>query len=309
MASLAFLFPGQGSQYEGMGQDLFTNSSHARERYAEAHSILGWSVIDLSTPESGEKINTTCYTQPALYTLSCIISEHLLANGIQPAIVAGHSAGEYAALTTAGAWDFATGLRVIAERARLMHEKAAPGAMAAVLGLEEDALQTACSEWTEGSVSIANYNSPRQIVISGDENAVHGIMPLLKERGARRVLPLPVSGAFHSPLMKDAQQLFDEFLSTITINPPRIPWVSNNTATIITEAETVRQHLVRQFCEPVRWVQSLKLIEQKCDTALEVGAGKVLQGLVKQCTENLPCEITSTFEQTEKVIQDYGKQT
>ena len=133
-------------------------------------------------------------------------------------------------------------------------------------------------------------------------------MPLLKERGAGGCF-LPVSGAFHFSLMKDAQQLFDEFLSTITVNPPRIPWVSNNTATIITEAETVRQHLVRQFCEPVRWVQSLKLIEQKCDTALEVGAGKVLQGLVKQCTENLPCEITSTFEQTEKVIQDYGKQT
>lgn len=301
------MFPGQGSQTPGMGLDFITHSTPANERYVQAVSILGWSVIDLSKPEGVETINQTLYTQPALYTHSCVIAEHLENHGIRPMIVAGHSAGEYAALTCAGAWDFSTGLRVIAERARLMHTLAAPGAMAAVLGMSAADLEAALAEWKQGAVDIANFNSPKQIVISGDVKAVSAVAPFLKERGAKRVLPLPVSGAFHSPLMKEAQDQFRLFMRSIEIHELKIPWISNNTATVVTDPETIREHLIRQFCESVRWTDTVALIVRDCEEAIEVGSGKVLQGLVKAYQDDFPCYATSSYEQTQKVIEEHGK--
>lgn len=286
-----------------MGLDFVENSALAAKRYAQAESILGWSVADLSKLENSEKISITSYTQPALYVLSCIIAEHLLNEGFSPALTAGHSAGEYAALTCSGAWNFSTGLAVIAERGRLMQERSAPGSMAAVMGLTPEQLNEACTAWTDGFVGIANYNSPRQIVITGDSQAVNGIVPMLKEKGAKRVIVLPVKGAFHSPLMKDAQAEFDAFMKRIEIREPQIPWVSNNTAEPVTDPETIRLHLVKQFCEPVRWVQSVAVLEETCEEALEVGPGKVLQGLVKACSDRLICQTTSTYEQTVKLIE------
>ncbi len=302
MKRLAFLFSGQGSQHTGMGLDFIESNSIAKERYRTAHHILGWSVEDLSKSERNDDLSITLYTQPAIYTLSCVIAETLRSAGVQPALVAGHSAGEFAALTISGVWDFETGLRVIAERARFMHETSQPGAMSAVLGLPPDQVQSICEEWTEGIVRAANFNSPKQTVITGDPAAVQGIAVVLKEKGAKRVLPLKVSGAFHSPLMKEAQIQFAEFLKTIEIRNPQIPWVSNNTGTPVTDGATVRTHIVKQFCEPVRWTDCMAWIEKECDGGIEVGPGDVLKGLAGACCPDFLCMSTDSVSVTNVLV-------
>lgn len=296
MNKVAFLFPGQGSQRSEMGFDLIEESGAAKARFEEAEAILGWSVSELCQPDNNKKLNNTLYTQPALYTVGCVFAERIQEEGVSPALVAGHSAGEYAALTTAGLWDFATGLRVIAERARLMSTVDTPGSMAAVLGLDPDTIADICSASPAGLVQIANYNSPKQTVISGETSAVETIGPILKEAGARRVVPLPVSGAFHSPLMKSAQETFAEFMKTIEVNELACGFVSNNTGNQETDPLTIRDHLVRQFCECVRWIDCMKTIADLCPVAIESGPGSVLTGLAKQCTPDLPCFETDTLD-------------
>lgn len=306
MTRTAFLFPGQGSQCAEMGLDFIDHYAQARERYQEAESVLGWSVSDLSRAEGSEKLGITLYTQPALYTLSCAIADIVQAAGLEAALAAGHSAGEYAALYAAGAWDFATGLRVIAERARLMHEKAGPGAMAAVMGMAPETLKPLCEGWREGLVRVANYNSPKQIVITGEERGIDAIAPYLKEQGAKRVVKLKVSGAFHSPLMKGAQAEFDTFLKDISIQAPRVAWISNNTAEAVADPEAIRARLVKQFCEPVQWIDTMALVERECEKALEVGPGTVLKGMTKACCDKLECETTATVAGVRKVLESYG---
>lgn len=306
MTTIAFLYPGQGSQCTGMGLDFVSAYPQAKDWYEAAESVLGWPVLDLSKPEGAEQIGVTLYTQPALYTISCIISEILKSAGLKPSAAAGHSAGEYAALYMAGVWDFETGLRIIAERARLMHHCNQPGAMAAVVGMEAEKLLSLCAEWKDGFVQIANYNSPKQIVISGEEKGIEAITPWLKEQGARRVIKLNVSGAFHSPLMKDAQVKFASFMKTIPLQAPDIPWISNNTADVVTDPESIRDLLVRQFCEPVRWTASMQWIETHCAKAIETGPGSVLKGLASACCKNLPCETTATVDGVRKVLQENG---
>ncbi len=301
MTTIAFLFPGQGSQKPGMGLDWLDHSEKARKRCQQAEEGLGWSISDLWKPENESQLGTTEYTQPALYTLSAIITDALHEKGVSPSLTAGHSAGEFAALYAAGAWDFVTGLKVIAERARLMHELAAPGAMAAVLGMEPDAIQTACDEWIDGVVQAANFNSPKQTVITGDKAAIEAISPILKEKGARRVVQLPVSGAFHSPLMSEAQSQFKTFLQDIEISAPKVDWVSNNTASIQNSADEIRELLVKQFCEPVRWAQSMEVIASKTESGLEVGPGEVLCGLAKQCCRDWPCNPCGTVDECNQV--------
>ncbi len=308
MKQTAFLFPGQGSQHEGMGLDYAASFESANNLYQRAHSLLGWSVLELSRPDKKDDLNITLYTQPAIYTLSCIIADRLHKAGVNPTFTAGHSAGEFAALTAAGAWDFETGLKVIAERARLMHETATPGTMAAVMGLSPEEIQSACEEWKNGIVCAANFNSPKQTVITGEPEAVAGIASVLKEKGAKRVLPLKVSGAFHSPLMKEAQIQFNEFLKNIPINNLTIPWISNNTGQPIQDASVVRELLVKQFCEPVRWVDTMSYVASHCDNSIEVGPGEVLKGLVKACCPTLACMSTDSGEMLANTLKELNLQ-
>lgn len=301
MENIAFLFPGQGSQREGMGIDLFENISFARERFAQAEAILGWSVEDLCRSNPENRLGVTLYTQPALYTVCAVMAETLMTDGLEPICVAGHSAGEYAALTAAKAWDFQTGLRVIAERARLMHEMSQKGAMAAVLGLDPNVIAVACASWTDGIVAPANFNSPKQTVITGEKQAVLAISPILKEMGAKRVVPLAVSGAFHSPLMREARALFEEFLADVPLSEPKANFVSNNTGAIENDVELIRRQLVGQFCEPVRWVDCMKTLASRCDAAMEIGPGNVLTGLARQCEPELTCYSTDSIEGMDQI--------
>ncbi len=289
-----------------MGLDLIQNIPLAQERYHQANDILGWSVEKLSTSDDENfSLKQTLYAQPAIYTHSCVVHEILAEAGLFPTFTAGHSAGEYAALTAAKAWDFATGLRVIAERARFMSQAKHAGSMAAVLGVDAKIITEVVSGWTDGILVVANYNSPKQTVISGDVEAIDQVIPVLKEKKARRVLKLPVSGAFHSPLMKKAQQAFDAFMQTVEIKSPTILWGSNNSALIETDAATIRSQLVKQFCEPVRWVELMELVSRQCDSCIEVGPGEVLRGLAKACCEDLECGSAGSLEGIEKVKENY----
>jgi len=306
MKSIAFLFPGQGSQFEGMGADLASEFPAAKERFAQADSILGWRILDLKKSKKPPSLDITLYTQPAVYVVSCVIAEQLLKAGIIPTATAGHSAGEYAALTAVGAWDFATGLRVIAKRAGLMHESKSPGAMAAVLGLQPDTVREVCESYQDGFVAAANYNSPKQTVITGEVDAVKSIANLLKEKGAKRVVPLPVSGAFHSPLMKNAQTEFRKFMKGIYIQKPAVAWVSNNTAQPESKPETIKERLIEQFCSPVRWVETMQWMESYKELVLEAGPGSVLCGLTKACCTTLTCKKTSTLEGINEVLKQDG---
>lgn len=301
----AFLFPGQGSQYEGMGNDLAQSSFHALQRFQQAQDIIGWDVLSLKKTDGVPSLDITIYTQPAIYTVSCATAEYLAENGIKPAAVAGHSAGEFAALTAAGAWDFETGLNVIAQRACLMHKMAGRGAMAAVLGLDADTIRDVCESYSGGIVAVANYNSPKQTVITGEVAAVEEVTPMLKEKGARRIINLPVSGAFHSPLMEKAQNEFRYFMQGVEIQEPTVPWISNNNAQLESNPERIKNLLIEQFCSSVRWVETMEWMKNNTDRAIEVGPGEVLCGLAKACCENYTCKPASTLENINEIVNEH----
>ncbi len=305
--AIAFLFSGQGSHSKGMGLDIVRETPIGRDLCERANHVLEWSFEELVVSDDDQfSLKRTLYAQPAIYTLSYMIYMILNDAGLKPALTAGHSAGEYAALTAAGAWNFETGLNVIAERARLMSQVKNAGTMAAVIGLDPHIIEEVCKNVNDGIVVVANYNSPKQTVISGEVEAIEKITPVLKEHKARRVLPLDVSGAFHSPLMKESQHSFNAFMQTIELQNPGIPWISNNTAEPVMEPETIREHLVRQFCEPVRWNQLMLHVERECEEAVESGPGNVLKGLTKACCDELSCLSTGTLEEIEKVKGHYG---
>ena len=278
----AYVFPGQGAQFPGMGKDLYEKSALAKELFDKANEVLGFDIADTMFNGTAEDLKQTRVTQPAIFIHSVVLAK--IAD-IKPDMVAGHSLGEFSALVASGALSFEDGLRLVYSRAMAMQEacEANPSAMAAVLGLEDEAVEAACSQ-VEGDVVVAaNYNCPGQLVISGSNEGVAKAGEILKEMGAKRVLPLPVGGAFHSPLMEPAREKLERAIMETTFSQPFCPVYQNVDAKPASDVETIRKNLVAQLTAPVRWTQSVqRMLADGATEFIECGPGKVLQGLVKK---------------------------
>lgn len=283
---VAFVFPGQGSQTVGMGKDLFERFPEAREIFERADAALGFEVSRLCFEGPEDDLRQTVNTQPALFTVCCAALHAVREKGIEPVAAAGHSVGEYAALYSAGAIDFEDALRIVRKRAELMHEagQKRPGTMAAVLGLSpEQVVEAVTNASAAGTVCAANFNSPIQTVISGEPEAVERACQIAQEMGAKRVVPLNVSGAFHSPLMQEAADALRSELESVRICDARIPAASNYTGRLHTLADEIRQNLAAQITGSVRWIECVEsLLGSGADAFVEIGPGSVLSGLIKR---------------------------
>lgn len=277
--SLAFLFPGQGSQSVGMGADLFERFP---EVVSEADELLGYSIRSLCLDNPDGKLGRTEHTQPALYVVSYLHALSLIEDGSQPTLSAGHSVGEFAALASAGSIDFADGLTMVAKRGEIM-SKVKGGGMAAVIGLDAEAIREALSTLSSPDIDLANFNSPGQLVLSGPAGQINEIIAPLKEAGAKLVVPLKVSGAFHSRMMEQPALQFKEFLKSFSFSQPKIPVYSNVEAQPYADAETIPSLLVRQIHSPVRWTETIdKMREAGAQEFQECGPGNVLTKLLRQ---------------------------
>ena len=320
MPKTAHLFPGQGSQFVGMGRDLTERFEAANEVFEAADAILGFSLSEIMFGDgsdgdaNSEKLKQTENTQPALFVHSLAAYEVLDRHGITPDATAGHSLGEFSALSVAKAISFQQGLQLVRLRGELMaragRERA--GTMAAVLGLEDDVVSDICRNISangDGVVEPANFNSPGQGVISGDESAVTAAMAELRASGARRVVLLPVSGAFHSPLMDSARQELGAAVEALEIEPPRCPVYLNVTARPTTDPDEIRKIMLTHLTSPVRWTDTLKQMHaDETDRFLEVGAGNVLAGLVRRTLgKTVHAEAVGTAEALEALINNNGK--
>jgi len=280
--SKAYIFPGQGSQFPGMGKALYERSLQAREKMEQANGILGFRITDIMFGEDAEALKATRVTQPAIFIHSVVLA---LCSGLEtPAMVAGHSLGEFSALAAAGAMDFEDALRLVAVRASAMQKccEKVPGTMAAVINLPAETVEEICASCA-GLVIPANYNSDGQIVISGEAEAIAEACAKMKEAGAKRALPLAVSGAFHSPLMEPARLELAEAIEKTPFRAPSCPVYQNVTALPSTDPAVIKDNLLRQLTSPVRWTQTIRnMVADGADSFLEIGPGTVLQGLVKR---------------------------
>jgi [acyl-carrier-protein] S-malonyltransferase len=300
---VAFLCPGQASQKVGMGYDLYNNTKLGKKYFDIANDVMNVDIKNIIFNGPEEKLKQTNYTQPAIYIVSVIIGELLINKGINPVCAAGHSLGEYSALTLAKSFDFVTGLELVKIRSEAMQNacKLNKGTMAAVIGLEDDKIIEICqSHENIGIVVAANFNAKAQVVISGELKAIKSIIPLMKEAGALKVLELNVSGAFHSPLMSSAKKILSDKLSSININNSSFPIYSNNTALPISNSNEIKNALIEQLDSPVLWHQSItKMIKDGVKNAIEVGPGRVLQGLTKRIDRSLNM---NGVESLEKIV-------
>jgi len=302
----SFLFPGQGSQKVGMGRDFYTHHDIGKQRFEEANSILGRNLADICFNGPEESLTATQNTQPALFTVEAIITDVLKEKGVLPVVTAGHSLGEYSALYAAGFFSFSDGLKLVAKRGELMAKvgKETPGAMAAVLGMPVDQIHAVLVKVTSGIVVSANENSPEQNVISGEVAAVSDACEQLKAAGAKRAVPLPVSGAFHSPLMQKAADEFSSFIAAFRFLSPQCPVIANVTAQKETSVEKVKELLIKQLVSPVRWVDCMRtLAASDHGRCLETGPGSVLKNLAKKSFEQLNVLSCDTVENLYSVIQ------
>lgn len=278
----AYVFPGQGAQFIGMGKDLYDKHPEAKELFERANEILGFRITDIMFEGTAEELKETKVTQPAIFLHSVILAKTL--DDFAPDMVAGHSLGEFSALVANGTLAFEDGLRLVSQRALAMQEacEAEPSTMAAVLGLEDEVVEKICAE-TEGIVVAANYNCPGQLVISGAVPAVEAACEKMKEAGARRALILPVGGAFHSPLMKPAEEKLAAAIENTNFQTPSSPVYQNVTTTAVSDPEEIKKNLIAQLTAPVKWTQSVQnMVADGATHFIEVGPGKVLQGLVKK---------------------------
>lgn len=285
----AYVFPGQGAQFSGMGKDLYDNVPQAKELFDKANEILGFNITEIMFNGTAEELKQTKVTQPAVFLHSVILAQSL---GIEPDATAGHSLGEFSALVAAGALSFEDGLRLVAKRAEAMQKacEMQPGTMAAIIGLDDKTIEEVCAG-IEGVVVAANYNCPGQLVISGSLDAVNAACEKLKEAGARRALVLPVGGAFHSPLMEPARKELEQAIAEAPFRTPKCPIYQNVDAKPHTDPDEIKKNLIAQLTAPVRWTYIVRnMIADGFTDFTELGPGNVLQGLIKKTDANVAVE-------------------
>jgi len=281
--STAYVFPGQGAQFPGMGKDLYENNAEAKALFDKADDVLGFSLSTIMFEGTAEELKETKVTQPAIFTLSVIMAK-LLGEDFKPTMVAGHSLGEFSALTSVGALDFESALKLVSARAMAMQKacEIKPSTMAAILGLTDEQVENICAS-TAGVVVAANYNCPGQLVISGEIEAIEAACESAKEAGARRALVLPVGGAFHSPIMEPARAELAAAIESTEFHTPLCPVVQNSVAKAVSDPAEIKQNLIDQLTAPVKWTQSVQqMVASGVTDYVECGPGKTLQGLVKK---------------------------